>query len=66
MAEFTAEDLESQMRENDISMLSGPESQGLEGHTRMVCLTVTPQSGAAVAGPWEHLALEVTLRSLSA
>lgn len=44
---------------------SVPESQGLEGYTQMFCLIITPENVAGVPGPWEHLALEVHLGSLS-
>lgn len=40
-----------------------PESQGLESYTQMFHLIITPKSLAGVAGPWEHLAVEV-LRGL--
>lgn len=46
-------------------MPSVPESQGLEGYTQMFCLIITPENVAGMPGPWEHLALEVRLGSLS-
>lgn len=53
------------MGNEEILKPSVPESQGLEGYTQMFHLIITPKSIAGVAGPWVHLALKVTLRSLS-
>lgn len=52
-----------QMGNEEILKLSIPESRGLKGYARFR-LIIAPKSIAGVAGPWEHLALKVALRSL--
>lgn len=52
---------QGQMGAGDISKPSVP---ALEDYTQMFCLMM-PESVAGVPGPWEHLALEVSLKSLS-
>lgn len=53
------------MGNKEILKPSVPESQGLESYTQMFHLIIIPESIAGVAGPWEHLEIKVTLRSLS-
>lgn len=53
------------MGNEEILKPSVPESQDLDSYTQMFCHMITPKSIAGVAGPWEHLALKVTLRLLS-
>lgn len=53
-----------QMGNEEMLKLSVPESRGLEGYAQFR-LIIAPKSIAGVAGPWEHLAVEVALRSLS-